>query len=42
MKTDIDIDISTPIPYLAKLWVSSYGPKFCKPIKFQGSLKCNI
>ena len=36
MKTNIAIDISTPIRYLAKLWVSSYGPKCCQPIKFQG------
>ena len=27
---------------MAKLWVSSYGPKCCQPIKLQGSLKCNI
>ena len=28
--------------FLAKLWVSSDGPKYCQPIKFQGFLKCNI
>ena len=38
MKTNIFIDISTPTSCLAKLWVSSYGPKFCQPIKLQGSL----
>ena len=27
MKTNIVVDISTPIPYLARLWVSSYGPE---------------
>ena len=42
MKTNIFIDISSPTPYLAKLWISSYGPKCCQPIKLQGSLKCNI
>ena len=30
------------IPFLVKLWVSSYGPNRCEPIKLQGSLKCNI
>ena len=30
------------IPYLAKFWFLSYGPKCCWPIKLQGSLKCNI
>ena len=25
-----------------KLWVSSYEPKCCQPIKLQDSLKCNI
>ena len=42
METNIVVDISPPIPYLAKFWFSSYGPKRCKPIKLQGSLKCNI
>ena len=42
MKTNIFIDISPPIPYLVKFWVSSYGPKCCQPIKLQDSLKCNI
>ena len=42
MKTNIVTDISPPIPYLAKFWVSSYGSKCCWPIKLQGSLKCNI
>ena len=35
MKSNIAID-------MGKLWVSSYGPKCCQPIKLQGSLKCNI
>ena len=39
MKKDIFIDI-TP-PYLAKFWVSSYGLKWCQPIKLQDSLRCN-
>ena len=40
MKSNIVIDISPT--YLAKFWVSSYGPKCCQPIKLQDSLKCNI
>ena len=40
MKTNIVIDISPT--YLAKFWVSSYGPKCCQPIKLQDSLKCDI
>ena len=42
MKTNTVIDISTPIPYLTKFWVSHYGPKCCQPMKLQVSLKCNI
>ena len=42
MNTNIVIDISSPIPYLAKFQISSYGPKYCQPIKLQYSLKCNI
>ena len=42
MKTDIVIDISSPVPYLAKYWFSSYGSKCCWPIKLQDSLKFNI
>ena len=42
MKTNIVIDISTPIPFLAKFWSSSYGPKYCKSTKLQDSSKCNI
>ena len=42
METNIIVDISPPIPYLAKFWFSSYGPKCCQPIKLQDSLKCNI
>ena len=40
MKTNIVIDISQPISYMAKFWVSSYGPKCCQPVKLQDSLKC--
>ena len=40
MKTNIVVDISRT--YLSKIWVSSYGPKWCQPIKLQDSLKCNI
>ena len=39
MKTNIFIDILPPIPYLAKFWFSSYGPKCCQSIKLQDSLK---
>ena len=39
---NIVTDISPPIPYSAKLWLWSYGPKCYWPIKFQDSLKCNI
>ena len=42
MKTNIVIDISSPIPYLAKFWFSSYGRKYCQPTKLQDSLKCDI
>ena len=42
METNIVVDIPPPIPYLTKFWFSSYGPKFCQPIKLQDSLKCNI
>ena len=42
MKTIIIIDISPPIPYPAKFWSSSYGPKCCQPTKLQDSLKCSI
>ena len=42
METNIVVDLSPPIPCLAKLWFSSYGPKCCQPIKLQDSLKCNI
>ena len=42
MKTNIVIDISPPIPYLANFWFSSYVPKCGQPIKLQDSLKCNI
>ena len=41
MKTNVVGDISPPIPYLAKFWFSSYGPKCSQPIKLQDSLKCN-
>ena len=40
MKTSIVIDIS-PL-YLAKFWVSDYGPKCCQPINLLDSLNCNI
>ena len=36
MKTNIVIDISPS--YLAKFWVSSYGPKWCQPINLQDFL----
>ena len=42
MKTNIVIDTSPPIPYLAKFWVSSHEPKYCQPIKLDDSLKRNI
>ena len=42
MKINMVIDISLPISYLAKFWVSSYGPKCCQSIKLQDSLKYNI
>ena len=41
-KTNIVIDISPSVPYLAKFWFSIYGPKCCQPITLQDSLKCNI
>ena len=39
MKTNIVVDILTPLPYLAKFRVLSYGPKCCWTIKLQDSLK---
>ena len=42
METNIVVDISLSIPYLAKFWFSRYGSKCCQPIKLQDSLKCNI
>ena len=42
MKTSIVVDISPPVPYMAKFRFSSYGPNCCQPIKLQDSLKCNI
>ena len=42
MKSNIVIDISSPIPYLAKFWFSSYWSKCCQPIKLEDSLECNI
>ena len=33
MKTNIVIEILSPIPYLAKFWFSSYGPKCCWAVK---------
>ena len=38
MKINI-IDISPPIPYLAKFWFLINGPKCCQPIKLQDSLR---
>ena len=40
MKTNIFINISPPIPYQAKFWFPSYGPKY--QTKLQNSLICNI
>ena len=42
MKANIVIDISLPIPYLAKFLFLSYGPKSCWAVKLQDSLKCDI
>ena len=42
MKTNIVIDISPAIAFVAKFWFSSYEPECCWPIKLQDSLKCNI
>ena len=42
MNSNIVIDFSPPIPYLAKLWFLSHGPKCCCQIKLQNSLKSNI
>ena len=42
METNIVVDISLPIPYLAKFWFSINGPKCCLPIKLQDFFKCNI
>ena len=42
MKTNIVNDITTPISYLAKFSVPSYGQKWCQPTKLHDSLKCNV
>ena len=47
MKTNIVIDISSPIPYLTNFWFLSYEPKCCWPVKLKNSLTnlmflCNI
>ena len=42
MKTNIVIDISSPVLYLPKFWFLSYRSKCSRPIKLQNSLKCNI
>ena len=42
METNIIVNLPPPIPYLAKFWFSSYGPKCCQPIKLQDSLKYYI
>ena len=42
MDSNIVVDISPPIPYLAKFWFSCYGLKCCQPVKLRDSLKCNI
>ena len=42
LKINIVIYISPPIPYLAKFWFFSYGPKCCQPIQLQDSLKYKI
>ena len=39
METNVVVDISPPIPYLAKFWFWRYGPKCWQPIKLQDSLK---
>ena len=38
MKTNVVIDTSPPIPYLANFWFSSYGAKCCQAVKLQDSL----
>ena len=38
----IVIDILLQIKYLGKFWFSSYGRKYCRSIKLQNSLKCDI
>ena len=42
MKANFVIDVSPPIPYLAKFLVSRYGPKCGQSIKLEDSLKSNI
>ena len=40
MKTNIVIDVSLPIPYLAIFWFSSNEPRSCQAIKLQDSSRC--
>ena len=42
MENSFVVDMSPPIPYLAKFCFSSNGSKCCQPIKLQDSWKCNI
>ena len=42
METNIAVDISQPVPYLAKFWFSRYEPKCYQPIKLRDSSKYNI
>ena len=42
METNVVVDVSPPMSYLARFLFWSYGPKCCHPIKLHDSLKCNI
>ena len=42
MKTNVEIDVSSLVPYLAKLWFLIYRPNCCWPAKLQDSLKYSI
>ena len=40
METDIVVYTSSPVPYLAKFWFSSYGQEMLSTYQLQDSLKC--
>ena len=42
MKTNVVIDVSPPVPCLAKFWFLRYESKLCLTVKLQDSLMNSI